>query len=111
MFTLELGAVGASALWLFGHRLWGWGLIALLLNFASLLAYYGPLYLLLPGCGLLLSLLLGAQGGALAWQHGKSSPLNAYLSAEARWKWVGLASLPMKLFALCALIAAALKHG
>lgn len=62
------GAFGASLWWLLAYRVWGWALIVLCLDVASLLAFSGPLYLLIPYGGALLSLALGMQGYFLAWQ-------------------------------------------
>ena len=94
------GACGASLLWLVGHRIIGWSIIILLLDAASLLAFYGPLYLLLPYSGALLSLSLGTQGHTLAWQKRSNEDTTAFLRSETRWKWAGIVLLPFKLVLL-----------
>ena len=106
------GACGASLFWLIGHGMIGWALIVLLLDIASLPAYYGPpLYLLIPYSGALLSLLLGAQGHYLAWQKHSGSDITAFLRSETRWKQVGFSILPLKLILLAWLTWTAIHKG
>lgn len=105
------GACGASLLWLMGHRLVGWALLMLLLNIASLTAFSGPLYLLIPYSGALLSLVLGAQGHYLAWQKQTGMDELRFLQTETRWKWIGLVGLPIKLGLLAFLTWTAYRQG
>ena len=98
------GAFGASTPWLFAHRQGGWGCIALGCALLAPLASYGALYLLLPACGALISLLVGLQGHALAWQNSRYDSPEAYLRSETRWKWLGIVGTLVKAFAVIALL-------
>jgi hypothetical protein len=104
------GAFGASTPWLFAHRLPGWGLITLGFTLLAPLTYYGALYLLLPACGVLISLLVGLQGHALAWQRGRHDSLETHLRVETRWKWLGLVGTLVKGIVLIALALNTLNH-
>lgn len=101
------GAFGASLWWLLARRIWGWALIVLCLDVASLLAFSGPLYLLIPYGGALLSLALGMQGYFLAWQKQADGNETAFQHSQERWKRIGVVLFPFKIALLALLTWAA----
>ena len=105
------GAFGASTPWLLAHpRLLGWGFISLLLMLLMPLAYFGPFYLLLPAAGVLVSLLAGFQGNALAWQFGSYPDVETFKRIERRWVGIGILSAIGKTVVLTLLILLAIAH-
>ena len=105
------GAFGASTPWLFAHpRLLGWGCITLLLLLMMPLSFLGPVYLLIPAASLLVSLLAGLQGNALAWQFGKYPDVATFQRTERRWAGLGILSAIGKTVLLALLIWSAFAN-
>lgn len=68
------GAFLWSWIWLMGHGMVGWGLLALLAN-------------IVPGGGIAVSIYLGIDGHKLAWKNRRFSSLEDFFRVQTRWAW------------------------